>query len=224
LRSEEILEHVDFVVRDRGIADEVILYSAMGEGEPLLAYKRLVPVLQLLARRQKARIAISTSGAKPRLIRALTEEDWQKPLKLQLSLHAPADPMRQELMPGAAKLDETLDAASFYARETHFPVELNYVLLQQKNDRPEDALQLAEIALKRNWLVKINRFNESSSVKLKASTADRKRAFLNVLRLRGVRVEEYETNGADIGAACGQLSYVSQPMVLMRNRLAGSHF
>ncbi len=208
LTANEIIDQVEFVVADLKLStSKPILFSAMGEGEPLLAYRSVVDALMALSRRKGARIALSTSGAKPRRIRELAHECWLKPLKLQISIHAASDAKRKSLIPLSPPIAEIAEAAEYFAQTTRFPVELNYVLLDGVNDSREDALALAQIALPREWLVKLNRFNKSDCVPFSGTPPERTSLFAQVLRSAGALVEGYETNGSDIFAACGQLSY-----------------
>jgi len=205
-----MVSHVDAVVYDRHLEDDSskpILCSAMGEGEPLLAYRAVVTALQSLSRMRNSRIALSTSGVKPNHIRDLAHEEWQRPLKLQLSIHAPSDAKRRQLIPLSASLADILNAADHFAEKTGFPVELNYVLFDQINDSPEDAVSLAKIVTGRGWVIKVNRFNRNDRLPFRESSTGRANEFLNILQASGATVEGYETDGSDISAACGQLSY-----------------
>jgi 23S rRNA (adenine2503-C2)-methyltransferase len=210
LTFEEILAQVQCVMTDRGLTPaEPILFSAMGEGEPLLAYRPVVEALRHFGSYPKSRIALSTSGIKPGLIRNLAHENWPKPLKVQFSLHAPNDQLRRRLIPISANIAEVLDALRYLSSATGFAIEVNYVLLDGLNDSIEHARTVAEIATTHKWLVKLNRFNVSELIPYRPASPPATDTFADTLRELGADVEIYETDGVDIQAACGQLSYRS---------------
>lgn len=218
LSEAEIRSQVQFVLDDNSIGDDrVVLFSAMGEGEPLLAYDAVVGTLKAFESLPNAKVALSTSGVSPDRIRWLASEAWASPLKLQFSLHSHDDSVRQTLIPATAPLEKILPALEYFVASTGYPVEMNYVLLDFINDSSWHAEGLASLALAGNWFIKLNRFNASSLVPYRRSSEERALDFVRVLDDAGVRYESYETNGADIGAACGQLSYKSAKVTEIRH-------
>jgi len=198
---------------ERAISNVVM----MGMGEPLQNYAALVPALRVmlddhaygLSRR---RVTVSTSGVVPMIDRL--REDC--PVALAVSLHAPNDALRSELVPLNRKypLAELLQACTHYldAAPRDF-ITLEYCMLHEVNDTPELARQLVRLVrglegdapalrCKLN-LIPFNPFPESGLLR---STPQRVAAFAEVLREAGVVTTVRKTRGDDIAAACGQLA------------------
>ena len=182
----------------------------MGMGEPLLNYNALVPALQLmlddnaygLSRR---RVTVSTSGVVPMMDRL--RDDC--PVALAVSLHAPTDDLRDELVPLNKKypLRELMAACQRYlVKAPRDFVTFEYVMLRGVNDSVAQAHQLVDLVrdvpCKFN-LIPFNPFPESG---LKASSRDQVRAFGEVLINAGIVTTIRKTRGEDIDAACGQLA------------------
>jgi 23S rRNA (adenine2503-C2)-methyltransferase len=199
-----------------GAAERVITNVVMmGMGEPLQNYAALVPALRVmlddhgygLSRR---RVTVSTSGVVPMMDRL--REDC--PVALAVSLHAPSDPLRDELVPLNRKypLQELLAACRRYldAAPRDF-ITFEYCMLDGVNDSDEQARQLlglvqgrgdARVPCKFN-LIPFNPFPASG---LKRSPRERVLAFAKVLQDGGLVTTVRKTRGDDIDAACGQLA------------------
>jgi len=198
---------------ERAISNVVM----MGMGEPLQNYAALLPALRVmlddhgygLSRR---RVTVSTSGVVPMIDRL--RDDC--PVALAVSLHAPNDALRSELVPLNRKypLAELLQACTRYldAAPRDF-ITLEYCMLHEVNDTPELAHQLVRLVrglegdapalrCKLN-LIPFNPFPESG---LHRSTPQRVTAFAEMLREAGVVTTVRKTRGDDIAAACGQLA------------------
>lgn len=209
LNIDELMKQCFNVISDRelGRDKKPILFSCMGEGEPFLNFKNVVSVLGHFGLHvPNARLAVSTSGVKPSLIRSLAHIDFPAPFKLQVSLHGPNDFIRGRLIPLTRPVKEIVDAVRFYYWYCGRPVDWNYLLFDGVNDSEECALELAEL-LGSGWNVKFNVFNPISESPLKQSNNSRLVIFRKIIEDRGLTTEYYETNGADITAACGQLTY-----------------
>jgi len=181
----------------------------MGMGEPLSNYANVMTAVRILhdpacfnigARR----ITISTVGV-PTKMRDLAEE--QLPINLAISLHAPNESLRKELIPWAEyfALDDILDAARYYFDRTGREVTLEYILLSGVNDRPEHARQLAEVCQTLRANVNLIRYNEVQSLPFKRPQSEDVVTFQNILRHNGVNAHVRKSRGRDIDAACGQL-------------------
>jgi 23S rRNA (adenine2503-C2)-methyltransferase len=196
---------------DRVISNVVM----MGMGEPLQNYSELVPALRVmlddhgygLSRR---RVTVSTSGIVPK-IDLLAQEC---PVALAVSLHAPNDALRDNLVPLNKKypLTELLDACERYLE--HAPrdfITFEYCMLDGVNDQPEHAHQLVSLmrrrASKSVWckfnLIPFNPFPQSG---LTRSPPERILAFARILSDAGIVTTVRKTRGDDIDAACGQLA------------------
>jgi 23S rRNA (adenine2503-C2)-methyltransferase len=178
----------------------------MGMGEPMmnldgvLAACERLPDLGIASRRT----AISTVGWIPGIER-LAESPL--PIRLALSLHAPDDALRTQLMPVNERypLADVLAAcAAFYERKRR-RVFVEYVMLAGVNDRYEQALALAALLDRRIYKVNLIPYNPTDSV-YDGSGRDAIAAFRDVLVERGIEATVRLTRGRDIDAACGQLA------------------
>jgi 23S rRNA (adenine2503-C2)-methyltransferase len=218
LSAKELISECENVIADQAQVSDgrPILFSCMGEGEPLLNLAAVSAALAELGESYpNSRGALSTSGIAPELIRELAHTRFPTPIKLQISLHAPADELRSVLIPTTAPLSEIISAALYYGDKTGNPVEWNYVLLRGVNDWPIHARMLAR-SLPRGAHIKLNRFNATAGLPFAAATEEDTLRFRAVLEAEGLIAEAYQTNGSDIGAACGQLTYKTNGVAPLR--------
>ncbi len=182
----------------------------MGMGEPLLNYDQVLPALRLmlddhaygLSRR---RVTVSTSGVVPMMDRL--REDC--PVALAVSLHAPTDALRDELVPLNKKypLKELLAACERYLEVAPRDfITFEYVMLEYVNDRDEHAKGLIEIAKRIPCKINLIPFNPYPDSGLKRSSDGQVKRFASILHDAGVVVTVRRTRGDDIDAACGQLA------------------
>ena len=181
----------------------------MGMGEPLANYASVMQAIRVLHDPKcfnigGRRITISTVGVPPKM-RQLASEDL--PLNLALSLHAPNEPLRKELIPWAEHfaLDDILDAARHYFDQTGREITLEYILLSGVNDRPEHARQLAKLCRTMRANVNLIRYNEVAGLPYLRPKSDDVVRFQEILRSAGVNAHVRKSRGRDIEAACGQL-------------------
>ena len=236
LSSGEILsqlwfaEHTlrrEFNTEERVISNVVM----MGMGEPLQNYSALVPALRAmlddhgygLSRR---RVTVSTSGVVPMIDRL--GEDC--PVALAVSLHAPSDALREQLVPLNKKypISELMDACRRYL--AHAPrdfITFEYCMLDGVNDQPEHAQALIDLVqspsdpskrihAKFN-LIPFNPFPESGLTRSNAATVN---AFADVLSKAGIVTTVRKTRGDDIDAACGQLAGDVKDRTQVQSRMA----
>ncbi|MBB4664688.1 23S rRNA (adenine(2503)-C(2))-methyltransferase RlmN [Conexibacter arvalis] len=178
----------------------------MGMGEPMmnldhvLAASRRLPDVGITHRRT----AISTVGWIPGIER-LTEQEM--PIRLALSLHAPDDALRSQIMPvnDRYRLDDVLDACRRFYEKRRRMVFIEYVMLAGVNDGYAQALQLARLL--EPWMFKVNLipYNPTDSI-YDGSSRDAIEAFRAVLEEHGISATVRLTRGRDIDAACGQLA------------------
>jgi 23S rRNA (adenine2503-C2)-methyltransferase len=183
----------------------------MGMGEPLANFKAVTRAIRTITAPwglgiSARRITVSTVGL-PAAIRKLAE--FELPVTLALSLHAPNDQLRRTLIPWAeyATIDELLDACDAYFTATGREITLEYLLLRKVNDRPEHAQELAELARRLRANVNLIRYNEVKGLPFDRPTTNDVHAFQEVLRKRAVNVHIRASRGRDIAAACGQLRH-----------------
>jgi 23S rRNA (adenine2503-C2)-methyltransferase len=187
----------------------------MGMGEPLQNYAALVPALHVMLSDHayglsRRRVTVSTSGVVPMMDRL----GMDCPVALAVSLHAPNDDLRDNLVPLNRKypLTELLDACSRYlAFAPRDFITFEYCMLDGVNDSPAHARELlslvrpaggAELSCKFN-LIPFNPFPASG---LKRSSPAQVQAFSKILSDAGIVTTVRKTRGDDIDAACGQLA------------------
>lgn len=184
----------------------------MGMGEPLMNFDNVVDAMNLMMHDNaygisKRRVTLSTSGVVPQLDRLREYTD----ACLAISLHAPNDELRNELVPINKKypIAMLLDSAKRYIEslpDTHRKITIEYTLIDHVNDRPEHARQLAELL--RDVPVKINLipFNPFNLSNYKRVSNNAMRRFQDILMQEGYITTVRTTRGDDIDAACGQLA------------------
>jgi 23S rRNA (adenine2503-C2)-methyltransferase len=202
--------------RDGGTdAERVTNIVFMGMGEPLANYKRVMNAVHRMVDEapeglgMSARgITVSTVGLVP-AINKLADENL--PFTFALSLHAPDDELRDELIPVNSrwKVDEALDAAYGYYRRTGRRVSIEYALIKDMNDHAWRADLLAKKLNKRGrgW-VHVNPIplNPTPGSIWTSSDADVTREFVDRLNEAGIPTTLRDTRGKEIDGACGQLA------------------
>ncbi len=186
----------------------------MGMGEPLANLDRLLPALDEAHRPDGLgisvrRITISTVGLPPAIDR-LTEAKCQ--YHLAVSLHAPNDALRDQLVPVNKKigLQKVLEAADRYFEASGRRLTFEYVLLAGINDQPAHARELAALLRGRAALLNVIPYNPVSGLPYQTPTPLAQKRFREILEHAGVNVQFRERKGDKISAACGQLRRVSQ--------------
>lgn len=181
----------------------------MGTGEPLLNLKNLVPAIRRLNHPDCAgfgarRVTVSTIGLPDRMVE-LADAGLQ--INLAVSLHAPNDEKREQIVPAAkkVKIADILEAAQVYRKKTTRDVTFEYVLIGGFNDSDNDARELARLLKRMRCAVNLIAFNEVPGLDYRAPAQGRITAFLKVLQNQRVPVTMRRSRGRDIDAACGQL-------------------
>lgn len=222
LSAAEILEQVR--IANRALADgevpggpgRVNNIVFMGMGEPLANYRAVAAVCRRLNAPAPEgfgmgarHITVSTVGLAP-AVRKLTAEGI--PLTLAVSLHAPDDRLRDELVPINTRfnIDEILDAAYEYFEATGRRVSIEYALIRDINDQAHRAQLLADRLIDKggaHW-VHVNPIplNPVKGSKWTASDPRVEKAFVETLRANGLSATIRDTRGSDIDGACGQLA------------------
>jgi 23S rRNA (adenine2503-C2)-methyltransferase len=203
LTTSEILDQALHFRRSGPVTNAVF----MGMGEPLLNLDAVLAACERLpdVGIHHSSTAISTVGWLPGIERMATEGPN---VRLALSLHAPEDSLRSELMPVNDRypLRDVLDACLRWHEHRRREVFVEYLMLDGVNDRHEQALQLAELLQpRRAFKVNLIPYNPTDSG-FRGSTREAIAAFRAVLESRGVRATVRLTRGRDIAAACGQLA------------------
>ncbi len=181
----------------------------MGMGEPMLNLKNVVGALRLLHDEvglSYRHLTVSTVGIVPQIYE-LAEE--QMPIHLALSLHSPLDEVRNRLMPVNHKwpVDEVMKAMRDYHKATGRKITIEYLLIKDVTDTPEQAMELARLIRGVPSVVNLIPFNWVDTEQgFARPERDRVRQFRGILANKGVNATERVERGHDIAAACGQLA------------------
>jgi 23S rRNA (adenine2503-C2)-methyltransferase len=177
----------------------------MGMGEPLMNWKAVDRALTILNDPMglgigARHITVSTVGVLPGIV-ALGARPEQ--FRLAISIHAPSDELRRELMPINIKypLADVIQAAKVFDRRVTF----EYVMLGGVNDRPEHAARLADLARECRAFVNLIPLHPGGAQGFTPTPANQIARFARDIRRRGVEVAIRKSRGKDIAAACGQL-------------------
>ncbi|MEQ9408381.1 MAG: 23S rRNA (adenine(2503)-C(2))-methyltransferase RlmN [Fuerstiella sp.] len=209
LTAAEIFEQVLVLHRLMQEDEKITNVVVMGIGEPLANYRNLLQALSFLTDDTgfglgTRRVTVSTVGL-PAKIRQFAETGRQ--YNLAISLHAPNDRLRSEIVPvnKGTGLHEILGAADAFFAATGRRVSYEYVLLSGVNDQPEHAEELARLLKGRPAHVNLIPMNGVSELVMTAPREPLTRRFREILEQRGIAATVRKRKGADIDAACGQL-------------------
>lgn len=207
LTASEMLEQI--YASNRAMGERISHVVVMGTGEPLDNYENLIRFLRLLTDEKgynlSARnITVSSCGIVPRIYDLANEN---LPITFALSLHAPTDEERKELMPVAHRytLAETLDACRAYFDRTGRRVTFEYSLVKGKNDSREQAMKLAKLLAGMNCHVNLIPINPVEEREYEKSDQDSIAKFKLTLEKNHINATIRKSMGSDIDAACGQL-------------------
>jgi len=209
LRPAEILEQL-LHARNRLPSHERLSHIVvMGMGEPMANLDNLLLALDRACHRDglgigARHVTISTVGL-PARIRKLA--DLKKQYHLAVSLHAPNDALRTQIVPTNEKvgLAAILEAADYFYATTGRQVTYEYVLLRDINDRAEHAAELGRLLRGRQAHVNLIPFNDVAGLPYRRLTQQALTDFVAILQQYRVSVKVRKRKGADIDAACGQL-------------------
>ena len=226
LTAGEIVEQIIFALNDAyGVGVKTPRGTnlvGMGAGEPFLNFDELMKAIRVMKEPTGLhivpnRVTVSTAGIVPRIRELATTADRPH---LAISLAAPNDELRNELMPINKKwpIDELLSACKEFEkslkRNEHFTFE--YVMLDGVNDSDKQARQLANLINRYNLHPKVNLIphNPAEPLPYQPSSAQRVESFRQILGAKGVHAFVRRPRGRDIFAACGQLAARSTPGTL----------
>lgn len=210
LTAGQIVEQV-FHLTTLDAVERISHVVFMGMGEPLANLSAVSDAIRTLHAEwgfgiSARRITVSTVGL-PMAIRRFC--DFDLPVTLALSLHAPNDEIRRNIIPWAdfSTIDELLDACDEWYRRTGREITLEYILLGGVNDRAEHAEELSGHARRIHANVNLIRYNEVRGMPFQRPNSDGVLRFQEILRGRGVNTHIRASRGRDIAAACGQLRH-----------------
>jgi 23S rRNA (adenine2503-C2)-methyltransferase len=213
LTAGEIAGQVVVVFERHGVEvgrDRVNLVF-MGMGEPFLNYDNFMGAVRLLVEEvglSPQRMTVSTSGIVPGIERFALEPAELRP-KLAISLNAPNDVIRQELMPINRKwsIEAVMDAVRLVKLRPRERVTFEYVLLGGVTDRPEHAAEVARLVRRTGLAAKVNliAWNPGPGIEYTMPQAEAVEGFRRTLAGEGISTYLRRPRGRDIFAACGQL-------------------
>jgi 23S rRNA (adenine2503-C2)-methyltransferase len=210
LAAGEIVEQVLRLRRELppGMTDYNIVM--MGMGEPLENYEQVTRALSLFIDPAAMaiparRITLSTVGLAPQIVR-LTDEGWK--VHLAISLHSADDAQRSKLMPVNRRfpLETLMRAVRYYADRTGHRITFEYILIEEINDSVADAARLVRLTGQLPCKINLIPYNPIGPGRFRRPSAERIQRFADYLRPRMAAVTVRYSQGADIGAACGQLA------------------
>lgn len=181
----------------------------MGIGEPLDNFSNVVKFLKIVNSEDTLNIgyrhiSLSTCGIVPKIYELA---ELNLPITLSVSLHAPFNEMRSEIMPVNKKypLDTLVTAMRDYIKKTGRRISIEYALIQGKNDTKECAKELVKLFSKGLFHINLIPVNNVRERNYKKTSQEATRAFCEALNSRGLNATVRRELGSDIDAACGQL-------------------
>ncbi len=214
LYPSEMLDQIYSIQEETG--QRVSHVVVMGTGEPFDNYDSLCRMIEILSDPKglgisRRNITVSTCGLVPQIYRFA---DDLPQVTLAISLHAPNDEMRRELMPVANRysMEELMEAARYYTEKTKRRVTFEYSLVRGVNDGKDQARELARRVAGMNCHINLIPVNPISERTFEQPDRSRVDAFAGLLAGNHVQVTVRREMGRDIQAACGQLrkSYVER--------------
>jgi 23S rRNA (adenine2503-C2)-methyltransferase len=208
----EITGH--FLLMEQRLGKDVGNVVFMGMGEPLLNARNVFESIRILNHPKMRNlggrhITVSTSGIVPGI---LDLADFEVPVRLSVSLHAPNDALRGKLMPVNRRypLSALVEAMRYYKKRTGERITIEYTLIDGLNDDPQLAYEMAALLDGLGVYVNIIPWNPISrgpgTEELRRSPEGRVRAFCAALTELRIEFEKRREKGTDILAACGQLA------------------
>lgn len=215
LTAGEIVEQITQVQRflnEQGQGERITHVVVMGIGEPFDNYENVVRFIKIITEPKglaiaPRRITVSTSGIVPKIYEFASLEPR---VNLAISLHAPNNELRTRLMKinRAYPLEKLMDAVGYYLEKTRRRVTFEYIMIQDVNDRPEHAEELARLLEDKKKYVYVNLIPYNpveEHFHYRRSSKDAILKFYDVLKKNDINVVIRQELGSDIDAACGQL-------------------
>ncbi len=210
VRNLEVYEMVtQLLLVEEDMNDKITHVVVMGIGEPFDNYDSVLNFLKIINSSYglqigSRHITVSTCGIVPKIYQFM-EEPYQ--FNLAISLHAPSNELREELMPinKVYKIEDVLSAVKCYIKKTNRRVTFEYILLKDKNDSEECALLLVKLLKGINCYVNLIPYNETESIQLARSKMFKIMKFYDILKKNKISVTIRREFGSKISAACGQL-------------------
>ena len=219
LSASEIISQIMLVkdkLKDWGDQKIVSNIVFMGQGEPLINMKNLKTAVQILKDKKglnygNKKITVSTSGIANKIAEAAKEIGTY----LALSLHAPNDKLREEIMPinKKFKIKDLIEQLKYYTSVVKEPIFLEYVMLKGINDTEDCAKQLVKLMAQFPSKVNLIEFNSWPGVKFKPTERKDIEKFSKYIQDKGYMSFIRRSRGDDVLAACGQLRTESEKKI-----------
>jgi len=217
LEFDEIFDEVALlnVQAEKQFGKKLTNIVFMGMGEPLLNYKNVLRAIDKITSPDSLgmspkRITVSTAGV-AKMIRQLGDDKVK--FKLALSLHAPNDRKRNEIMPinETNDLHSLIEALNYFYKETGNEITFEYILFKNFNDGPKDSEELIKIYRQVPVdLINIIEYNPIDKARFTNADEDTTQDFCELLESKRVNVRLRRSRGKDIDAACGQLANIDR--------------
>lgn len=216
LTSFEISNAVDYIYNDLKLSEnpKTLLISFMGIGEIVTNVDEVVESMFTIRHNYMEdihiRFAFATSLPEYysieffKLANKIAKYDLE--VKLHLSLHYTTDELRSQWMPMSMKIEPTIAAVDYYKAMTGNDIEIHYTLIDDVNDKTEDAIRLSNLIKGKGYNVKFLFYNKKDNIDAEPSNLIKIRNFADIFSLVGIKHEYYVPPGLTIGASCGQLS------------------
>ena len=207
LTTGEMVEQILKVESDADIRISHVVI--MGIGEPFDNYDNICNFIKIINHPKglnigARHITVSTCGLVPKI---LEFADFPYQVNLAISLHAPTDELRKEIMPIAKvySLKDLINAIKIYLEKTNRRVTFEYIMIDNVNDSEENALELVHLLKGINSYVNLIPYNETDALQYKRSKPLTIAKFYDILKKNNVTVTIRREFGGMISAACGQL-------------------
>jgi len=206
LKASEMVDQVMSIDSDYGKISNIVL---MGSGEPFDNYDEVMKFIKIVNNPYglgigSRHITISTCGIIPKIYQ-FADEKLQ--VNLSISLHAPNDELRTQLMPinKAYPLEELMKACKYYIEKTRRRITFEYSLIEGVNDKKEHAYQLADLLKGMLCHVNLIPINYVKEIGFKKAANEKVMMFKKIIENAGISCTVRRELGSDIEAACGQL-------------------
>lgn len=206
LKTSEMVDQVMAIDSDYGKISNIVL---MGSGEPFDNYDEVMKFIKIVnnpygLKIGKRHITISTVGIVPKIYQ-FADEELQ--VNLSISLHAPNNELRNELMPinRAYPLEELMKACRYYIEKTNRRITFEYALIDRVNDKKEHAYQLVDLLKGMLCHVNLIPINYVKEIGFRKSNNEKVMMFKKIIENAGITCTVRRELGSDIEAACGQL-------------------
>jgi len=213
LTFDEIVDQVTLINQQTMRVHEKKLTNIvfMGMGEPLLNYTNVLKAIEKITAADglfmsPKRITVSTAGVAKQIMHL---GDDKVKFKLAVSLHAPNDKKRNEIMPinETNNIKALIEALNYFYKQTDNEITFEYILFNNFNDSEEDAKELIKIYRQVPAdLINIIEYNPIENAKFRKPSEEAVSSFMSILEKNKVNARLRKSRGKDIDAACGQLA------------------